>query len=417
MAIEKELERLVKRYATKDPTNNQYVSQLNENALLGLDRDFCKLINQQLLLNGPQKEKITRQYRKISRYFHPDHGHNFLPEVIWIEQNLSQGRNDGACFKSLLFNYEKLASPENFKDIHFEDIKTDAELRKWLENLRDQSGTYTGRCLYDSLIHLLDQAGGFWDETGHLRPKNLRFLIRFIPMIFVTYGSVIFAEELFAVYALYFLMLKGGQYLEKDSIRELQQVGRTLQDITSITATATTTFMVRLLEMTFWASRQCLDITLQIGSVILHPIMPVSPEERETPSESAMNLCRDLICASKIPKGGKKFQTPELKIISAPIESYSALNAQQFLGNWRAGNAKRIAIEAFLFSLGVLDQLQMPIETKLIEAQKELEKIKKNKEVFNSCTKRAVLESEHVIALLKEPDEIRFAESNASLLM
>lgn len=412
MTLETELKKLVKYHKKTEA--------LHHNEVIALDRDFSKLINQQLLVHGPTKEKITRQYRKLSLYFHPDQVANFSPEVLWIEEQLSEQKNDGACFKSLRFSYEKLTSPEQFKDVNFSDIKTDAEFKKWLEGLRAQSETYTGRSLYDSLIQLFEQAGGFLDATGTIKPRAIRYLVRSVPMIFVTYGSVLFVEELFAVYSLYFLVLKGGQFLETGTHGEIHEVGKVLKEISIVTATATTTLMVRLLEMTFWASRQCWDVTLQIGSTLISPLAPEArPYKRKSsqaPTETAMNLCRDLILASKIPTGGMEFKTPELKIIAAPIESYKALNEEQFLGNWRIARGKGIAVKAFLFSMGVLDQLPMPLADKLLEAQKELDKIKRNSEVYSRKTKRAVLAAEHVITLLKEPEEIKEEKPHRPML-
>ncbi len=411
MTIEIELAALVNIYARFDANKKVYVSNLDKAALLKLDADLTKFINQQLLINGPEKNTISKNYKKLTLYFHPDRSHDFLPEVIWLEQNLSQDGKNEVCFKSLSSCYEKLINPEKFKEISFADINSREDCREWLENLRSHAQTYTSRNFFDSLINLLDESGGFFDEVGQIKPKGLRTILTFMPMVFVSYGAAIFGQELFAIYALYFLMLKGGQYLERSDTAEMKSIGRTLQEISVITATATTTLMVRLLEMTFWASHQCLDVSLQIGSSILKPLLPApSKDFQSNHADPGANLCQDLILASQNLSEGMQFKTPELKVISAPLEAYLGLNAQQFFGDLRIGRTKRLMVEAFLFKMRVLDAGADPIEAKLIAAQKELDKIKENKKVYakGGKTAEAVDNAEKAITLLSEQDSSAF---------
>lgn len=407
MTIERELKDFVRLYAEWDTTNNCYKSQLDKDTLLRLERDFARFVNQQLLIDGPEKEKIVKNYKRLTLCFHPDHTSGFSPEVAWLEKNLSQSMNNGACFKILGLCYEKLISPEKFKDSGLGDIKSKDDFKQWLESLESKATTYSGQSFCDSLIDLLDQSSGFFDDTGKIKPKGLRVLLRFIPVVFASYGTFLFAEELFAIYALYFILLKGGQYLESTESSQLKKIGSTLQEISIITATASTTLLVRLLEMTFWASRQFLDASIQIGSAILKPMLP-SPETKEKSEfDTAANLCRDLILASHNTSEGMQFKTPELKVISAPLESYLGLNAQQFFGDLRIGREKRLKVEAFLFKMRVLDSLPNPLEEKLVEAQKELDKIKKDAKVFTSNTAKAVKEAEQVISMLQDPDSMQ----------
>lgn len=397
MTIEKELKELVRIYAGTDKDK-----KLDKETLLRLDRDLTRVFNQQLLASGPDEQQITKHYRKLSLKFHPDRSLSFSPEVIWIEQKLSEGGNKEACFKSLKASYEKLTNPDQFKEMTFADIRTKEDCKQWLENLKKQSGTYTSRSLYESLIDLLEHSSGFFDDAGQIKPKGIRALVKSMPMIFATYGAFIFAEELLAVYGIYFILLKGGQYLEKSASLELKQIGRALQEISSISSTVTTTIMVRLLEMSFWISRQGLQMGLQIGSALLSPMVTTSPDYFETQFNPQGTLCRDLILASQNKSEGIQFKTPELKVISAPLEVYKELNSQQFFVGWRSGNEKRKAVDAFLFRMRVLDESPDPLEIKLQAAQKALDVIKKDDEIYNSVTAKAVDRAEQVITLLKE---------------
>ncbi|KTD06161.1 hypothetical protein Lgra_2938 [Legionella gratiana] len=405
MTIETELKTLVSIYTSYDEEKKSYLSPLNKEILLRLDADFIRLINKLLLKDGPNKAKIRKNYKALTLYFHPDRAHTFSPETAWIEQNLSEGRNDGACFKTLMLCYEKLTSPQDFKPIQFDEITTREDLKKWLEMLKNRSRTYTERNFYASLLSLLNESTGYFDEVGKIKLKGIRALISFLPMVFISFGTFVFAEELFAVYALYFALLKSGQFLESSQSKELQKLGETLQKITAVTATATTTLLVRLIEMTFWATRQFYDASLQIGSVLLTPLIAVSSTAKypyEEPNEAS--ICKELVLASQNQSNSENFTTPELKMIAAPIESYLGLLEQQFFKNWRAGGAKSRALQAFLLRMRVIDKdTDLKVEDKINAASNMLLLVKQNTNVYveGSNTALAVDRAERVINLLK----------------
>lgn len=269
MTIQAELTSLVKRYSKFNQEKKQYTTILDKNDLLKLDKEFNRIINKILLTDGPEKEAIEKYYKKLMLLMHPDRAFSFLPEIDWLEKNLSTQNQEGICFKTLGFCYEKLTNPQKFKDNHFNHIKTPEDLRKWLESLKDRASTYTGRSLYESLLGLLEQSGGYFNEVGKIQQRGLRTFITIVPVIFSSYGAFIFSQELIAIYALYFVVLKGGQYLMKKESNELQRIGRTLQELTFITATTTTTLLVRMLELTFWFSHQCYSSSMQMGSAFL----------------------------------------------------------------------------------------------------------------------------------------------------
>ncbi|PWY57449.1 hypothetical protein DGG96_01670 [Legionella qingyii] len=412
MTIETELKTLVSIYASYDEEKKCYNSELNQEALLRLDADFIKLINKLLLKDGPDKARIKKNYKKLSLNFHPDLIERFSPEVKWIEKNLSEARNDGACFKTLSLCYGKLTSPQDFKSIKFDEITTREDLKKWIEHLRNTSRTFTERNFYASLLGLLDQSTGYFDEVGKIKPKGIRALISFLPMVFISFGTFVFVEELFAVYALYFALLKGGQYIGSTNSQELQKLGTTLQKITMVSATTTTTLLVRLLEMTFWASRQCYEMSLQIGSSLLTPLICASPEMKFDASMVDENLCRELILASQNQSVSENFKTPQLKMIAAPIESYLGLLELQFFRNWRAGGGKYRALDAFLLRMRVIDKDdELKIEEKIAQTYEALQIVKENPSVYTEGGKTALAvdRAERVINLLKEDSQIQLS--------
>lgn len=412
MTIETELKTLVSIYASYDKEKECYTSDLNKEALLRLDADFIKLINKLLLKDGPDKTKIKKNYKILSLNFHPDLIGKFGSEAKWIESNLSENRNDGACFKTLSLCYGKLTSPQNFKPIKLDEITTQEDFKKWLENLKNTSRTFTERHFYASLLGLFDQATGYLDEVGKIKPKGIRALISFLPMIFISFSTFVFAEELFAVYAVYFALLKGGQFMADSNSRELQKLGNTLQKITIISATTTTTLLVRLIEMTFWASRQCYEMSLQIGSTLITPLLGAPSEVKSDDSVVDENLCRELILASQNQSTSNNFKTPELKMIAAPIESCLGLLEQQFFRNWRAGGGKHRALDAFLLRMRVIDKdNDLQVEEKVAKVSKALELVKKDPSVYTpgGKTALAVDRAERVISLLKDDSGMQLA--------
>ena len=406
MTIEDELKSLVSYYAKYDEGKKNYTSNLNTETLLRLDADFIKLINKLLLKDGPDKKRIENNYKKLARYFHPDRKDSFIPEVTWLEQNLSEGRNDGSCFKTLRVCFEKLISPQNYKPINFDEISTRDDLKKWLETLKENSRTYTERSFYASLLGLFHESTAYFDDVGQIKPKGLRSLVSFLPMIFISFGTFVFAEELFSVYALYFVLLKGGQYISSSNSRELKKLGSTLQKMSVISATATTTLLVRLIEMTFWASRQCYDMSLQIGSTLLTPLIATDSEKKfQDPADDVVEVCKDLILASQNTSTREDFKTAQLRMIAAPIESCLGLLEQQFFRSWRIGSEKYRELQAFLLTVRVIDNDDtVSVEDKIARAFSALDLVKKNKAAYvaGSRTALAVDQAERVINLLKE---------------
>lgn len=395
MSLETEIKELVKRHYTTE--------SLTKTTLLKVDEEFGIIINKYLLLDvkTPSKEEIEPNYRKLCIYFHPDKIKEH-PEVMWLEEHLSEGRNNGICFTTLTRCYDQQVNPQKFKEVDINDINTRDEFRVWLESLKNNADTYTMRNFYQSLVTLLDQASGFFDDVGNIKPKALRVLISSLPLLFSTYGAVICSQQLFAVYAFYFLMLKGGQYLERNSSLELKVIGKALQQLSVITATVTTTLLIRLVEMIFWISRQSFDMTLQLGSAILNPLLPANPKEKifANPTE-ATNLCEELLKASKNLSTGIRFETPELKLLAAPLEHYLQLNGQSFLQSYRIGATKGEEVTKVLTRIQNIDKESVPLEKKLEAVEKELKRIETDPRLFTKRTKEAVKDASEVLALYK----------------
>ncbi|MFJ1267055.1 J domain-containing protein [Legionella lytica] len=347
---------------------------LSEEQLFNLERSFNLLLNQQLLHDGAEKERIEENYNTLLSFFEDSTG--LTPEVVWLEQQLSKGLNDGLCKRTLIDCYQRLVMPSNYKELTFAEITNQDDLKKWLENLSAKARTYNERSLYNSLLGLLNESVNYYDEIGKVKPTAIKALLSFIPVLLVSIGTLAFAEELLAIYALYFIVLKGGEYIGKTNISELQAFGGTVQQVTSVTAATTTALLVRLMELIFWSSRQCYMATLQVGSHVLEPLFS------GTEAELGENIEEALLKAGENKDGGLLFRNYQLKLIVAPIEvRCSALKEQWFLRH-RTGAEKDRVLTRFLGKMRELDQNHDPIETKLEVAQRLIVKLKENKMVY-----------------------------------
>lgn len=385
MTIESSLVDLLKAFGVSDSEKKYNPAQLDKAELLRLDINLAKLINHYLLIDGPENHKIEKNYKILTLYLHPDRRHHFLPEVVWIEHQLSVGLDDGVCFKRLHACYDKLINPEKFKkEITFADISSRGDCIQWLLKLKERATTYSGKSLCDSLLQLLEHSGGFFDRVGKINSKGLRALIMFIPSLLATYGAVIVAEEVFAIYSLYFVLLKSGQFLERRDSAGFKKIGQALQEITLIAATSTTNLLARLMEMTFWVSLQCFDATVSIGSVILKPLLSDFEINEGNTEPSTMGL-----------------KTAEIQKISVPLTNYIKYNEKQILGSFRLGYEKNIKMKSLLFQLRALDSGNYSLSEKLNQAQQLLDEFKCQKNIYTSTTRKAIDESSQILLSLK----------------
>lgn len=402
MTIDAELKDLVEIYSPYDVEKQTYTTQLDNAQLLILEKRFINLLNAHLLSSGPLKSGLDNNYRELTLVLHPERSPNFSPEIIWLDKQLSGKGLRGGCFRLLSFCYEKLTQPTKFKEIEFTAIHSKEDFKKWLENYKAQTTTYGSKSLCDSLIALLNASSDFFDSTGAIKPAALKNLVTLIPVLIAGFGTTLFLEELFLVYAIYYVLLKGGEKLGQTDYMELKQVGSFLQQTTSITFMITTTILVRIMELIFWTSRHCLTMSLEVGSNLLAPFLPQADAPVKVVVDAA-ELCKELVLAAEKVQPGMQFDVPELKLVAAPFEKYLAINALQFFGSFRVGKKKREMVDAFLFNLRVLDKLDWPLEQKYLDILESIAKIKANEEVYTDKTKNAVDYVEEVIRILRSP--------------
>lgn len=425
MALADELRALVQSYATFDKQKKCYIKvdskgshhfETDKSTLLEIDKRFCLILDKILLENTTgdmtkDKDQITKNYRKLCVPFHTDKMNHYSPEVMWLERSLSEDKKDGICFKTLTTRYELLTDPAKFKEFNLADIFNTSipELKAWLEKQRDGATTFSNRLFYNSLLGLLAQVATYFDEVGTLKLKGLKLLLKALPLLFAGFGAVFAAENLFAVYAVFIVLLKGGQLIEHYGSNQLKMLGTLFQNIGSVTATFTTTVLVRLIELVFVASNKSLGMSMQVSSSFF-PSASGSSSSDSPPLSRSFEAVRDeLILASKNTAAGVQFEHPELKLLVAPLESCLRLYRAQFFSSWRAAGTKRDEVEAFIAKVLAIDKEPTDIEDKLRKARAALAVLEQDKTVYEKGknTANAIDNAIKVISFLQHDEQMQ----------
>jgi hypothetical protein len=392
--LQSDLKILVSLFVGFDYQNECYSETINEAQRGNLEWRLSRLLFtwlqgndiNLLLTDELKREQITKNYNELVTYFTVGEDKKPMAEIAWLEMTLSNGACNGTCLDLLTSCYQTLITPDNLKQIKLNEHSTRKDLQIWLKGFRENAVTYTERSFYDSLLGLLEQFNGYYDEVGKIKPVGIRALLSFIPMVLVGAGTITFAEQLFAVYALYFILLKSGQFISRSNATELKVVGTALQKVSTVSATATSAILVHLIEMVFFASLQCYSATLQVGSATLSPLLTWGAAEEPLLQKS---IEEELHEARKESDMGLTFEHFKLKLIAMPIEArYNALGQQYFLG-MRTGNAKRLALQEFLFSMQACDHNPDPIDIKLEFIQELIDQVKKENIVYSPAGKTA----------------------------
>lgn len=383
---------------------------LNKVKALRLDREFEALLIKHLLIEGSDPQKVKNNYDKLIPYFDKKNPFFLQAEVPWLECNLPPESNTAICLHMLFVNYRKLVAPEEFREIELADISTPQELNKWLLIKKSQAKTKRERYLYKSLLSLLHEITKYLDDVGKINSTGIQALLSFLPIAFIILGTAVCAEELFAVYAVYLLLLKGGQYVG-DSIKELQAVGKTIHKAGSESMTLTNILLVRLTEMVFWASHRSYSGTMQAGSSLLKSFATSRPKSI---TDSAQ---LELVAAIQSDKQGLNF----IKIIAAPIKAQRDLLKQQYFFSMRSGKTKDKALGKLLLELDKVDTASISLADKLHRADKLLAEVKENTFVYEPGkeTALAIDQAEYFLQILKShslnaEEQIDLAQSVSS---
>lgn len=375
MTIETDLKSLVETYADFNAGSGCYLTNTNKEKPVKLELLLNQLLIKWLVHDGPEKAHIEKNYAILEEYFNTKKAKSVTPELIWVECQLLASSVKTTCSDILFSCYNHLMVPADSRVIIASEVSTKSDLERWLNNLKTNSRTNSERRLYESLLGLLDESTGYFDEVGVIRPKGVKALVSFLPVALVSLGTIVFIEELLAVYALYFVLLKSGQFIGKANSTDIKIIGDALQKAGTLSATVTSTVLVQMVHMVFWSSNQCCAASQFVGSSLFAPLLPSPVAQRN-------HLEQDLAEAVKNKQPGMEFKNPEFKIIAAPLEAHLGILTDQLFLNFRAGRFKRPVIKALLFNISLADKDPGPREKKFNTLQELFNNVKKNNEIY-----------------------------------
>ncbi|QBR83928.1 hypothetical protein E3983_05945 [Legionella israelensis] len=357
--------------------------EINNELMSRLEADFIRLISQELTAGSPAFDEIKKRYKSLSLLFHQDKIKQNTNSLIYcLEQILSENNNRGACFKCLNFCYARLNPENKKKNISFDHINNMEDFKQWLMKQKENSETRTQTDLYDALIKMVEQMHVHSKDTQVIKQNFMRALLLQLPVFMAGYCVFIFADELIAVYGVCFISLKLGQYLERSQSQHLRHFGQKMQEISSTASIYTTSLLARVIEMSFWLTNQSYHTASSIAATLLRPMITEPPEFSAATSEKMENA---LMLADKEKNKGCYFETPQLKMVASHIESYLALNEQQWFIQFRTGWQKRESFKSALMDLKEIDRNhKLSLTEKITSARTIIQSLKEQSWLYGS---------------------------------
>lgn len=307
--------------------------------------------------NGKEISQVKLNYKQLCRILHPDHLANANPELLVIESILSRGTNDGALFRLLGNCFAKLKdrNKPGQQLSSYADIQSIDDLLLRLQENKSKAETLTGRALIDSLYFLIEKARDFHQTTGTVDSTWLRGALRSLPYFTGGFCLSFFIEELALIYALTFLMTKGGFWMGSSKQADWQYLGVQVASYGLSLGSATTALVSRTMGFNFY-------LLTSIGSLSTQLYDQLTGAQSLQP--------QDLL-------GGEQFKTLELKLISYPLEEYCFQQSRQYFSTLRYGSTKRALIIEALQAILLVDKRDEALFAKLVSVRAILDELSK----------------------------------------
>ena len=410
MTREIDLSSVVDKYATIDPDTETSIYPLLDDpkALADLEQALIDWINQQLTLNGLDKLKIQEQYVRLAGYFNPGSRGSCPPEVVWLNNQLlaknspsdsgatTEGKSTSPCCVLLEECYKKLSAPEQFKMLNWEGISNQNDLCVWLRELQQKPDTNSQtKSLCNSLLGLLEQSSAFFDETSKIKPEALGKVVASIPVAIAAIAAAPVAPDLFVVYALFYVTLKGGKRLKESDYARLQNVGNMVSNAVMAGATLTTTAILYLLGMVFWTSN---FIAGAVGKTLTTDKLSQTIAPPKTIEDLAKTL--NLVTQGKIP--GRVYKEAHIKIIALVFEQYLIINKKQILQPLRLGATKEKLVDDLFLALRVIDNREDSLLDKLNSMELKLQELAKNKTLCTATLEGAINNAMSIVKFMQQ---------------
>lgn len=336
------------------------------------------------------RKAMDKKHQELQLFFNqelqkPDSDLNLIEKAIAPQST---------CLQILKKCHEKFLHPERFKVLTLGNVATVEELKLWslTQKEKAEKAKIPAKVrFYSNLLDFLDESKGYYNEVGKIEVKGMKLILASLPVAFLGLGAVVCFEELFALYSLFFVLLKSGQFIEQRDIKQLEFFGTKLHKLTSDGAMNTSTVLLYIARLVFWVSCRCYGSTLQAGTAVLGFFTAAHQQDKEQVDK------------------GLVFKHYQLKLVAAPIEAYAHELTQQLgfgYGLRSAATRKHQRLILFLNKLKELDQDGNKIELKLAAALEEIKRIKHDENAKTGNTAAAVHEAERTLELLVEDPNI-----------
>lgn len=374
---------------------------LRDQNKLDLNKDFCKLLDTWLLSGGI--EKIAINYKVLRFYFHPDKKALWKEPVIWLNQKLSQEKQDKICFQILEASYIKQLTQdrdvENLRDnIEWQALKTQ------LQVYYEEAKTDLHKFMFNSLRSLMEELETYCDQVDKVNIKVVSVLLRIFPVVLEVYTAYIFIPELFIIYSTSLFLLTWSTKLQNTQSNGLRRLGNGMSKVGDVSFSITTGSLLHLFRVIYYASNK---ILLQCNGLSMPTMSPSFWGENQNAKSPALALCYGEYCDEVLEqsknKSIDKIQTKELKTVLEQFESYLTLNKSQYLHKFRTGYIKSVYINHFVLKVHHLDKLAIPIEDKLILTHKYLDDLKKNNILYSGNAKIVIDAGKNTLELIHMP--------------
>lgn len=348
--------------------------------LQALESDFIQLVAETLSAPPLTEESINQISKRLFLPFHPDKAGSFSPDVQWLESVLSEGRNDGACFKIIGLCKERLIASNNPQGETFEKAENIGDLKATFIKLRNKSSTHIQRAFYDSLITFIDECTAYNNKIEKIQYRQLQLAMKFLPLYTPHLLISIFQAEIIALYTVSALSALLGYTLQKSGEKSLQAFGENMKagGVTGLSGTSIA--LVRVYEMSYWFCGNSYDLALQAGSNLIKTINP--PDTRYFFHE---------------------FHSEAIQQVARPFLTYLKKNEQQYFREARLGSTKRQVVLQLLENAKNIDNQPVNEESKMEKLKSSIDVLAKIDNLNTGSLAMTIKEAYRLIDDQKKP--------------
>lgn len=418
VSLEQSLKSIVSLYAIGDPSTGTYQvhESMNKSTTQKIEAHLITFFSQYLTQEGMADDMINLHCKELRKRFHPDKLKNTVPEIVWLEQVISEGAMNGACFKLIDLCAESVKSTPVKDDAStsYDNVDNMDDFLHILQKRRNFATTLTQRAVIDSMISMLQRVNHYHATTVEIETGWLQKTIQAMPYISSGFCVGLYIKELALLYALTYSISLGSRWLGKSSSQRWQGVAYGMNGFSQSISSAATTLLASLVKLNFYAFDGVCYVGIGACSAVYRALTlsPAPASVSGASSSSSSQPGTTMILAPQHLLGGKAFKTLELKLLSLNLEGYQMLQKEQYFAGMRAGKYKSTQMASALTRLQLIDKNDCSVEHKLGEAKAVLDALASNRRVIGSGSHaRQVIHAAQVMCQMLLPARDHALES------